>query len=234
MITSTGSDMLHVSIPPDRRLLPVPGIAVHRAAHVVGLRFPAGQIPVTWAEDTVLDLTQTAQDFDDVCGWITAAFSRGKVSEGTMLAHMRERTRLKWREDLIHLIAEAASGTHSVLEYRYDRYVERAHGLPRARRQVRYVKPGGSRGYRDRCYEQYGVVVELDGKAYHPRENRWRETDRDNAAAADHGSSSLHYGWRHVRYEACQTARQVGKVLQNNGWPGTPTRCGSQCLIAES
>jgi hypothetical protein len=179
----------------------------------------------------VLDLTQTANNFDEVCGWVTAAFSKGKVTDGTMLAFMGRRTRLRWREDLVHLIEDAANGTHSALEYRYDRDVERAHGLPRASRQARYIKPGGGRGYRDRYYEEYGVIVELDGKGYHPNENRWRETDRDNAASADYGSHSLHYGWRHVRYEPCATARQVGKVLQNNGWPGPPVPCGPGCVI---
>jgi hypothetical protein len=202
-ITNKRSETIHISIPLHRRLTQVPGVSVHRVSHVAGLRFPQGQLPVTWMEDTVLDLTQTANNFDEVCGWVTAAFSKGKVTDGTVLAFMGRRTRLRWREDLVHLIEDAANGTHSALEYRYDRDVERAHGLPR----------------------------ELDGKGYHPNENRWRETDRDNAASADYGSHSLHYGWRHVRYEPCATARQVGKVLQNNGWPGPPVPCGPGCVI---
>ena len=37
---------------------------------------------------------------------------------------------MRWREDLAELIVAAAGGDHSVLEFRYHRDVERAHGLP--------------------------------------------------------------------------------------------------------
>ena len=61
------------------------------------------------------------------------------------------------------LITEAARGTHSLLEYHYDRDVEGAHGLPKSARQAPYTKPDGSKGFRDRLYREYGVLVELDG-----------------------------------------------------------------------
>ena len=53
---------------------------------------------------------------------------------------------MRWREDLAELIAAAASGDHSVLEFRYPRDVERAHGLPEPARQVPFTTPGGRRG----------------------------------------------------------------------------------------
>jgi hypothetical protein len=50
---------------------------------------------------------------------------------------------LRWRADLHELIAAAASGDHSVLEYRYERDVERAHGLPEPIRQAPFAGPNG-------------------------------------------------------------------------------------------
>ena len=50
--------------------------------------------------------------------------------------------------DLDDAITAGAGGTHSVLEYRYDRDVARAHGLPAASKQVPFARPGGGRGYR--------------------------------------------------------------------------------------
>jgi hypothetical protein len=106
-------------------------------------------------EETVLDLTQTAATFDDVCGWVTRAFARDLTDEARLRKAMSARPKLRWRTYLDELIAVAADGDHSVLEYRYDRNVERAHGLPEARRQAPFTGPGGRRGRRDRVYEDY-------------------------------------------------------------------------------
>jgi hypothetical protein len=121
-----------------------------------------------------------------------------------------------------------AAGAESVLEFRYDRDVERAHGLPKSRPQVAFGDRYGHRGRRDREYEKYGVVIELDGKLAHPLDARWRDKDRDNAAAAD-GKQSLRYGWVHVRRQACSTAAQVAKVLRRHGWEGRLRRCSPVC-----
>jgi hypothetical protein len=52
----------------------------------------------------------------------------------------------------------AGAGIHSVLEYRYLRDVERAHGLPPSRHQVRVVIDGKT-VYRDLYYDEYQVAV---------------------------------------------------------------------------
>ena len=97
---------------------------------------------------------------------------------------------MRWRADLGEIITAGAGGAHSVIEYRYDRDVERAHGLPPASKQVPFTKPNGSKGFRDRCYEEYGLIIELDGKQYHPDELKGRDQDRDNHAAATAGRRS--------------------------------------------
>jgi hypothetical protein len=143
---------------------------------------------------------------------------------------MRQRKKLRWRADLHELIAAAASGDHSVLEYRYDRDVERAHGLPEPICQTPFADPDGRRGRRDRVYQQYGVVVELDGRLGHGPEDQWRDKDRDNAAAV-HGHQSLRYGWTHVRWHPCATALQAAGVLRVHGWDGWPRPCSPGCPV---
>jgi hypothetical protein len=172
----------------------------------------------------VLDLTQTAVTFDDVCGWVTRAFARDLTDGATLRAAMSARTKLRWRADLQELIAAAAGGDRSVLEFRYHRDVEQAHRLPESDRQVPFTGLGGREGRRDRVYEKYGVVVELDGRLAHPIENQWKDKARDNAAAVD-GLQSLRYGWTAVRREACTTAVQVAEVLRRNGWEGRARPC---------
>lgn len=113
---------------------------------------------------------------------------------------------------------------------RYHRDVERAHGLPEPSRQVPFTAPAGRRGFRDRVYEEYGVVVELDGRLAHPAENQWKDKARDNAAAAE-GQQSLRYGWISVRRKACVTAVEVARVLNLHGWDGWPKPCAPGCPV---
>ena len=74
-------------------------------------------------------------------------------------------------------------GVHSVLEFRYLRDVERAHGLPKADRQARAVQRS-STVYRDVLYREYRVAVELDGQASHPADQRWRDIDDSQASTS--------------------------------------------------
>jgi hypothetical protein len=220
----------HVTVPVQRRVRAIPGVSIHRSGRAIEAVQQDSNPPLTRVEETVLDLTQTAGNFDDVCGWVTRAFARELTDEERLRVAMRQRGRLRWRADLHELIAAAASGDHSVLEYRYERDVERAHGLPEPVRQAPFTGPDGRRGRRDRLYRDYRVVVELDGRLAHPAEDQWRDKDRDNVAALD-GYQSLRYGWAHVRWHPCATALQVARVLRVQGWDGWPRPCSPGCPV---
>lgn len=230
-LVDSQSTTIHITVPGRRRVHPVPGLQVHRARNLRELRFPPGELPRTWIEDTVFDLAAATSDFDDVCALVTAAFGKRKTSEGIMRNVLGERKSQRWSGELKELITAAAGGAHSVLEFRYDRDVERAHGLPRSRHQVPFRKKNGGRGFRDRVYEPYGLIIELDGKQAHPDDKRWEDRERDNAAA-ENTEQSLRYGWRHVRWDPCETAAQVGKVLRGRGWGGQPRPCSTTCPLA--
>jgi hypothetical protein len=222
--------VIHVTVPGQRRVRPVLGVSIHRSGRAVEAVERDSNPPRTRVEETVLDLTQGTANFDDVCGWVTRAIARDLTNEGRLRAAMRQRPRLRWRADLHELIAAAASGDHSVLEYRYDRDVERAHGLPEPVLQAPFTGPDGRSGRRDRLYREYGVVVELDGRLGHGPEDQWRDKNRDNAAAADR-KQTLRYGWERVRWHPCATALQVARVLRVHGWDGWPRPCSPGCPV---
>jgi hypothetical protein len=226
------TDRIHVTVPSVRRVVAVSSIAIHRSARVNEARHPSREPPQTRVEETVLDLTQVASSFDDVCGWVTRAFGRRLTNEERVRTAMGLRAKMRWRSELDELVGAAVGGTHSVLEFRYDRDVERAHGLPESTHQLRFQGSGGGRrGYRDRYYEEYGVVVELDGQVAHPAETRWRDIGRDNAAMAD-GKLTLRYGWRDVT-QACSAAAQLAQVLQTRGWNDWPRPCSPSCPVSQ-
>jgi hypothetical protein len=229
-LADKATNPIHVTVPHERHVLAVEGVSLHRSGRAVEAMEQRSHPPRTRVEETVLDLTQTAKTFDDVCGWVTRAIARELTDETRLNAAVRARLRLRWRADLQELIVAAAGGDHSVLEFRYHRDVERAHGLPESVRQVPFTGPGGRRGRRDRVYDQYGVVVELDGRLAHPAENHWQDKARDNAAAAD-GKQSLRYGWSQVKWQPCETAAEVARVLRRHGWDGNPRPCSPGCPV---
>ena len=227
------ADSIHVTIPWQRRIKAIDGVSLHRGTRVDEILLGNSNPPRTRVEETVLDLTQTAVTFDEVCGWVTRAVARDLTDAAMLGAAMDQRPRLRWRADLHELIAAAASGDHSVLEYRYGRDVERAHGLPESVRQAPFAGPDGRRGRRDRLYRGYGVLVELDGRLAHPAGAEWRDQARDNGAAVD-GQHALRYGWVQVTRHACETAAQVAQVLRVYGWNGQLRPCSPGCLIGQA
>ena len=60
-------------------------------------------------------------------------------------------------------------------------------------------------------------MVELDGRMGHEGTGRFRDLERDNAAAAA-GELTLRYGWHDVADRACVAAFQLAAVLARRGW----------------
>jgi hypothetical protein len=222
--------LVHVMIPDARHVKAAKGVRLHRSGRIIETVQSQGYPLRTTVEETVLDLTQTARSFDDVCGWVTRAVARELTDEARLHVAMTKRGRLRWRAELHEVLEAAVTGDHSVLEFRYHRDVEQAHGLPEPGRQVPFTAKDGRQGRRDRVYEEYGVIVELDGRLAHPVENRQKDKARDNAAAAA-GQQSLRYGWEAVTQRPCATAAEVIEVLREHGWRGRPKPCRPGCPV---
>jgi predicted transcriptional regulator of viral defense system len=222
---------IHVTVPSTRRIT-APGLVIRMSGRVGQARQPNRDPPRTSVEETVLDLAELARTFDDACAWITKACGKRLTTEEKLRAALALRKKMRWRNELDDVLAAAGDGIHSVLEYRYVRDVERAHGLPRSRHQVRDVIDGKV-VYRDAYYEKYRVAVELDGKLAHPDDERWRDSQRDNQATA-RDVQTVRYGWRDVYAHACETALLQAQILRRRGWPGTPRPCSANCPVGQA
>jgi hypothetical protein len=222
------SEAIHVTVPSTRRVR-IPGLVIRISGRAGEARQPAREPPRTTVEETVLDLIQLARTFDEVCGWITRACGKRLTTEAKLRAALELRKKMRWSIELGDVLAAAGDGIHSVLEYRYLRDVERAHGLPPSRHQVRVVIDGKA-VYRDAYYDEYQVAVELDGRLAHPDEERWRDSRRDNKAGAQ-GIQTCRYGWREVVGDPCGTALLQAQILRQRGWRGTPRPCSVRCPV---
>lgn len=229
MLTDRRCPVIHVTIPASRLVRAPQGVTIHRSSFDYPRWRPQRGIPPhTFYAETIVDLVAAADNLDDVVAWVSMGIARNLVSEAQLKAAVAIRQRLRWGDQLDEVIERVAGGSHFPLEFRYDRDVERAHGLLTATRQMKFVKPGGTRGFRDRCYEKYGLIVELDGAQYHPAEQRGQDRARDNEAAATTGAT-LRYGWADVARTPCDTAGQVYRALRKRGYPGTIRPCSATC-----
>jgi hypothetical protein len=224
--------LVHVTIPKSQRLDPISGFVIHRSSRVLEARDPGVLPPCTTVDETVLDLVQTAASFDDVVALLARSCQRQLTKPFLLSESLKLRAKSRWRSEIDLALRDVADGVHSPLEYRYVRDVERRHGLPAAKRQTGAIQRG-HRIYRDARYGLYRVVVELDGKASHPDEQRWQDKHRDNAAAVE-GFVTLRYGWADVTERACETAAEIGAVLRRRGWPGRLRNCGPSCRVPRS
>jgi len=220
---------IHVMVPTGRQIAPISGVILHYSSLVARERHPALRPPRTRVEETVLDLAHSADSLDTAVSWILRGCASRRTTPDRIAATMAQRARMRWRTELSAALGLGADGVHSLLEFRYVTRVERPHGLPAGTRQNQVIRSGRHQ-YQDVAYQAYGVVVELDGRAAHPVEFRWRDIRRDNASTVD-GQATLRYGWPDVTQQPCLVAAEVGAVLARRGWDGGLCRCGPACQL---
>jgi len=197
-LTADAPSVIDVTIPASRRVRAPKGIVIHRSTHKPMTWRPPGIPPYSIAEQTVIDLVDAGADKDDIVALVTSGFNRKLLAENHLRAVAETRKKLRWRHELDEVISLAAGGTHSPLEYRHDTDVQRAHGLPEPVKQAKFLKADGTRGYRDRYYPQYGrLVIELDGKRFHPDDQRGRDQERDKSSRGNRVNAALRLERRH-------------------------------------
>jgi very-short-patch-repair endonuclease len=228
-LTDRPSSTIHVTIPSSRRVMPIRGVVLHARLDAEVATHPSRLPPRLRIEETALDLADQCGDAWNAVGWISSALGRRLTTQDRLRETMSKRSRIRWRNDLAVLLSPDLAGVHSVLEFRYVRDVERRHGLPKGKRQVRVVQ-NATTAYRDVLYEEFALIVELDGRAAHPGDTRWQDIWRDNAAAAD-GASTLRYGYRELTARACLVASQVSEALTCRGWQGSARQCSVACAV---
>lgn len=177
-----------------------------------------GSPPSLGVEDTVLDLVAEASQ-QEAINYVTAAVQLRLTNAPRLRAALARRRRIRHRALLDDLLADVAEGVRSPLELTYLRDVERAHGLPKGQRQTRR-----RRSEVDVLYEEYALLVELDGRRGHDDLGYFRDMRRDNLSTTD-GLATLRYGQRDVFGTPCPVAWQVGANLGQRGWPGPLQRC---------
>jgi hypothetical protein len=217
---------VHVAVQHGRTLQRRDGVVIHRTTdfddRVMWIKRP----PRIAVEHAVIDVAAAKPDPLDSFRVIADACQSRQTTAAAVARILRERGRVPRRQLMLDLLDDFAAGACSVLEQEYRR-LERAHGLPRPDRQLPDIV-NGSRVYRDAPYRRFGLVVELDGKAFHDSavdRDRDFERDLETAVSAEARTVRLTYG--QVFRHGCRTIERIATLLERGGWRGTFTRCPS-------
>jgi very-short-patch-repair endonuclease len=215
---------VHVTIPEHRRIKSRPNLVIHRDEHWAQ-RLAPGVPPRRTSAHAVLDIVGSTNSLDQAAAVIAEACQSGRVSAAHILTALADRPRLRHRRSLHPIIADVAAGSHSLLELRYLRDVERRHALPAGVRQ-RAV----DNEFTDVFYRGFGLIVELDGRLHLVPQRRWRDLDRDNRATL-RAEATLRYGWLDVTNRPCHAAVQILHVLRRAQPALTAKPCTPSCPV---
>ncbi len=220
---------VEVAIEPTRRVRPVAGIVVRRLSdyHRVAL----GHLgpPRLRVETALLRVASQARTEDRAVSVLADGCQCGATTPARLASELDLTPGLPRRGLLAEILDDVRAGALSPLERRYLRDVERAHGLPRAGRQLPDLVDG-ARVTRDVEYAAQATDVELDGRLGHEAaEDRWDDLDRDLGSAVA-GKLTLRLGWRQV-LQPCRVAVTIGRILAARGWDGKVRPCGSHCTV---
>jgi hypothetical protein len=200
-----------------------PGVVVHRSRALAHIGVEADPLR-TSKIDTVLDLAVSEPTAREASIRMVSAMSSGAVTVDAMRRKIEVRRPRRYRTMLADTLTLLAHGVHSALEHRYVVDVERAHGLPVGVRQAPQHVDGRTL-FEDVLYEQFGLIVRLDGQAFHSaKQRRFRDRRRDNAAELSN-LPRLVYGWDEVTKDPCGVYAEVRAVLVREGWQDTSFPC---------
>lgn len=209
---------IEVWVPPDRQPDPLPGIRMRRDG-VGRLSRRTGLLSRIRAVDALVDVGQRLPT-EQLVGLVTDALRHRVTTLRALGETVESRSRVRNRKRFELILGDLA-GIESPLEYAYRRDVERAHGLPTPSRQESVTS--GTRS--DVYYEQFALLIELDGRAGHADgSGAFRDLHRDNVHAGLK-LTTFRYGSADVRGKPCEVAAQVGQALLDRGWLGPYTGC---------
>lgn len=220
-------EVVHLGVARHRHRGAPEGVRLHRRVRLDERAHWQREPPIQRYEDAAIEVALASAARADRLEVLARAVRDRRTTAQRLLEIAATRPPSPDRDWIMRVLRDLAAGACSVLEQGYAELVERAHGLPTARRQAAGRSSAGL-VYRDVAYDD-GLLVELDGRLVHDSaKQRDADFERDlDAALAGRGTRRLTYG--QVFDRPCSTAGKIGRLLATRGWAGRPTGCGPDC-----
>ncbi len=217
-----------------RRVVPQPGVRVHRVRGLEDMVRWNLSPPRVRLEVAAVEVAHRAPDDLAAISALAAVVGSRRTVASRLGAEIQRRGRLRRRALLTDVVADLDRGTHSVLEHGYLVRVVRPHGLPEPTEQQAAVTVATGTQYRDVAQDDLDLSVELDGRLHDGVEARDADADRDLDDLA-RGMVTPRLRYRQVFATPCRTAARLADLFAIRGWKGTPRRCDRHgCEVGRS
>jgi very-short-patch-repair endonuclease len=172
--------------------------------------------------------TRVARSLVDAAAWmptdrgamaILAAGVQQRLVRVEELRQVIERIETMRRHGLlISILPDLEGGAQALSELDFTYQVVRRHGLPEPTRQVARRDSRGRQRWIDVMWDEWKVVVEIDGAQHDEPLQRWDDMARDNDLNID-GYRTLRFPAWLVRQNPEYAARQILTALRKAGYP---------------
>jgi len=173
--------------------------------------------------------TRIARSLVDAAAWmatdrgamaVLAAGVQQRLVRVEDLSQVVERIETLRRRGLMTgILADIKGGAQALSELDFTREVVRAHRLPEPSRQVARRDQRGRQRWIDVMWDEWKVVVEIDGAQHADPLQRWDDMERDNELNFD-GYRTLRFPAWLVRYDPGYIAHEILKALRKAGYLG--------------
>lgn len=217
-----------VAVEHGRKVKAPAGVRIRQVRHLTDRLRQGAEPPRLQVEHAVVDLMSrlaVSGDLPEAYAVLARACFARRTTPDAIAATLGSRERVAGRRVILGMLEDVRSGACSVLERGYLHLVERAHGLPRGRRQAASTATG-RRTEQDVRYDAFGLVVEMDGRTTHDTAAA-HDTDamRDLAEKAHQDAETARVTYGMVFRTPCRTAALIGRILRRRGWTGSVRRC---------
>lgn len=212
---------IHIAIDSARFITPPTNVVTERSTHFAErLTYRMG-MPCMRYEDALIDVAGSRDRWESF-SLIASAVASRRTTADRIIRSLRSRARASERRWLDEALGDINTGTCSVLEHGFATEVLRAHGLPCPQRQLREVTPIGV-VYRDAVFG--GLIVELDGRAFHSSPDQHDADLERDLVAATLGRQTVRLGWGQVFRSPCRTAATLSSLMELRPHPCRKSSC---------
>lgn len=212
--TGVRDSRIHLLLPHGSRDPHRSNVVVHRSRTVT-----ADDIhPVRWPRRT-----RIARSVVDAASWsstdlaaqavLASAVQQRLVTPDALTAVVSRLTRLPRRALISETIRDVSGGSLSEYEVLFVRLC-RVHHLPMPDRQVRRVDAAGRLRYLDAEFDEYDLVVEIDGQQHMDVLAWWEDMARNNDVVASDGKSLLRFAGFALRRQGDRVAEVMHRYFQ--------------------
>jgi very-short-patch-repair endonuclease len=211
------SQRVHILVAHRRRVCPPPFVVVHRVRHLPAADCRSGDgLPMTLPGRAVVDAARWARSDNEARLIIAATLQQRLVTEHHVRKVLERNTTLPRRALVIRTVADAASGSHTLGELDFLALCRQG-GLPLPSRQLRRQDSRGRWRYLDACFDEWGLVAEIDGAHHADVGQMWDDQARQNDLSLA-GYVVLRYPAFVVREQPQRVLADLRRALLSNGW----------------